>query len=383
MINRPFFLNLINKSFDIYRIVCLLGPRQCGKTTLARTFRKENKEVHYFDLEKPADFEALQNPDLLLPQLTGLIIIDEVQLCPKLFSYLRYLHDEEKKQRFLLLGSASRSVIQKSGESLAGRIGYVDISPFCIFEVENMDDLWTRGGFPKSYLLKMEQSLLWRQNYMRTYIEQDLRHFGMQADLVRKLWFMLAHYHGQTINYSELAKSMGVSQPTITKYVQLLSDCFMVRLLKPWHANLKKRQVKNPKFYYTDQGLLHYVLGIKSYPEILLHPKSGASFEGFAIEQIIKIHQADDCYFWATHNKAELDLLIIKNGRRIGFEFKLSDSPKITPSMRIAYEDLNLDELNVIYPKGRSYPLSDLITVSSLADYISKNNNSSSLEGEV
>ena len=207
---------------------------------------------------------------------------------------------------------------------------------------------------------------------MRTYIEYDLRFLGLQSEIVRKLWFMLAHYSGQIINYSDLASSMSISQPTLLKYIHMLSEAFMVRLLKPWHANLKKRQVKSPKFYYRDSGLLHYVLGIKTYEEIFLNPKAGASFEGFAMEQIIQVHEShENCYFWATHNAAELDLLLIKDGKKLGFEFKLSDAPKITPSMRIAMEDLELDHLTVIYPNGRTYALGENITVKSLMDYMS------------
>lgn len=375
MLDRNRLLHAIKNAFNSHRIICLLGPRQCGKTTLARHIRKEHASTHYFDLEKPVDIQALNTPDLTLSQLRGLIIMDEIQRRPNLFPYLRYLHDEHFDQKFLILGSASRELIQQTSESLAGRIAFIEITPFSLNETNNFDRLWTQGGFPKSYLLEQAASLSWRENYMRTYIEQDLAMLGLgfQADVLRKLWFMLAHYHGQIINYSDLSSSLGVSQPTIKKYMSYLTGSFMLRTLKPWYENLKKRQVKSPKIYYRDTGLLHYVLNIQMYSEIFKHPKAGASFEGFAMEELIKFYQADpeSCYFWASHNKAELDLLLVKNGKKLGFEFKLSDAPKLTPSMRIAIEDLKLDSLTVIYPKGRSYRLSDDIQVVSLQEYIS------------
>jgi predicted AAA+ superfamily ATPase len=375
MLARNRLLSSIQAAFDSHRIVCLLGPRQCGKTTLARQIKKEHVNTHYFDLEKPVDMQALDTPDLTLSPLRGLIIMDEIQRRPNLFPYLRYLHDEHFDQKFLILGSASRELIQQSSESLAGRIAFIEITPFSLDETHNFDQLWTQGGFPKSYLLEHKASLSWRENYMRTYIEQDLAILGLgfQTDVLRKLWFMLAHYHGQIINYSDLSSSLGVSQPTIKKYMSYLTGSFMLRTLKPWHENLKKRQVKSPKIYYRDTGLLHYVLNIQTYSEIFKHPKAGASFEGFALEEIIKFHQADpeSSYFWASHNKAELDLLLLKHGKKLGFEFKLSDAPKLTPSMRIAIEDLKLDSLTVIYPKGKKYRLSEDIQVVSLEEYIS------------
>lgn len=370
-IERMRLLNKINQSFKVTRIVCLLGPRQCGKTTLARTLWKEKGKAHqdpgYFDLEKPSDWEALQHPDLTLPSLQGLIIIDEIQRCRELFPYLRSLHDEHLDQQFLILGSASRDLIQQSSESLAGRITYLEVSPFSLSEVSDRSRLWTQGGFPPSYLLDPPESLSWRENYMRTYIEQDLGNLGFsfQTEILRKLWFILAHYHGQVLNASELSQALGVSQPTITTYLSYLRGSFMIRQLSPWFENLKKRQVKSPKIYYRDSGLLHYVLGIKSYHDIFLHPKAGASWEGFAMEEIIKHHESDghDCYFWASHNKAELDLLILKDGKKLGFEFKMSDAPKLTPSMKIAMEDLKLDQLKIIYPGNRSYFLKEGIEV--------------------
>ncbi|MDF3034446.1 MAG: hypothetical protein K0R76_1400 [Alphaproteobacteria bacterium] len=377
-ISREALISRIQKSFQVNRIVCLLGPRQCGKTTLARTFWKMNKKSSadpgYFDLERPQDVESLNHPDLALNTLSGLIVIDEIQRRTDLFPYLRYLHDEQKDQKFLILGSASVSLIRQSSESLAGRISFIEIAPFSANEVHDWKTLLIKGGFPKSYLLPSDLSTKWRQNYMRTYIEQDLGTFGLnfQPDLLRRFWFMLAHYHGQILNASTFAQSLGVSQPTITRYLSYLRDTFMVRILKPWLANIQKRQVKSPKVYYRDSGLLHYVLGIKEFHNLLTQPKSGASFEGFCIEEITKYHQADpeDCFFWASHNQAELDLLIVKDGKKHGFEFKFSDAPKITPSMRIALDNLELDSLTVIYPGEKDYALSKDIQVRSLKSYL-------------
>lgn len=377
-IQRTELFNRINDAFHVNRIVCLLGPRQCGKTTLARTLWEESGKTRqdpgYFDCERPSDVQALSNPDLVLPHIDGLIVIDEIQRRPDLFPYLRYLHDEHKNQRFLILGSASKELIHQSSETLAGRISFIEVTPFSLSEVGDMPNLWLKGGFPKSYMLSNEHSLLWREGYMQTYVEQDLAMlgFGFDTDILKKLWFMLAHYHGQLMNYSELAASLNVSQPTIKKYISYLSGSFMLRALKPWHENLQKRQVKSPKIYYRDSGLLHYVLGIHNYVDIFKHPKAGASFEGFALEEIIRHHRAtpESCYFWASYNQAELDLLILKHGKKLGFEFKMSEAPKITPSMQIAVRDLNLDSLTVIYPGNRTYQLADKIQVVPLESYI-------------
>lgn len=371
LIKRSDLLKQIEKAFRVNRIVCLLGPRQCGKTTLARHLwaaeGKTRNDSGYFDLERPSDIQSLDNPDLLLPHIQGLIVIDEIQRRPELFPYLRYLNDEQLEQRFLILGSASRELIHQSSESLAGRISFIEITPFSISEIDDWHLLWLKGGFPKSYLLDNEDSLLWRESYMRTYVEQDLASFGFsfQADVLQKLWFMLAHYHGQIINYSELATSLGVSQPTIKKYISYLTGSFMLRLLKPWHENLEKRQVKSSKIYYRDSGLLHYVLGISRYADIFKHPKAGASFEGFALEEVIKhsMVSPDACYFWRSHNQAELDLLILKNGKKFGFEFKMSDAPKMTASLRKVSEELDLHALTIIYPGTREYRLNEKILV--------------------
>ena len=374
MIERKELLLKIERAFASHRIVCLLGPRQCGKTTIAREFKKQRTDVHYFDLERPSDAQVLESPDVTLPHLSGLIVMDEIQRIPNIFPYLRYLHDENLNQQFLILGSASRDLLHQSAESLAGRIVFIEIHPLSLFETRHMQDLWVKGGFPRSYLLDSEESLHWRENYMRTYVEQDLRSFGVGFDTqaLRRLWMMLAHYHGQTINYADLSKSLSTSQPTLKKYVTYLENSFMVRLLKPWFANLKKRQVKSPKVYYRDIGLLHYVLNIRQYKDIFIHPKAGASWEGFAMEELIKFYgsDAENCYFWGSHNKAELDLLLLHQNQKLGFEFKLSDAPKLTPSLRIAMDDLEPSELTVIYPGTKSYKLAKDITVCPLMDFM-------------
>jgi predicted AAA+ superfamily ATPase len=383
MINRVDLITQIERAFKVNRIVCLLGPRQCGKTTIARQLwamdGKDRADPGYFDLERPADLQALDNPDLILPGIKGLIVIDEIQRRPELFPYLRYLHDENLEHRFLILGSASRDLINQSSESLAGRISFIEITPFSMPEVENWQRLWAQGGFPRSYLLDTSESMLWRESYMRAYVEQDLAMFGFnfQAGVIQKLWFMLAHYHGQIVNYSELATSLGVSHPTIKRYISYLAGGFMLRELKPWHENLQKRQVKSPKIYYRDSGLLHYAFGITRYEDIFKYPKAGASFEGFALEEVIRCSKApaDSCYFWASYNQAELDLLILKNGKKLGFEFKMSEAPKLTSSMKIVMEELRLDSLAVIYPGSRVYTLEHniaVVPISRIQDYFSK-----------
>ncbi len=380
MIKRTHLIEKIQNAFKVNRIVCLLGPRQCGKTTLARELwklhGKDAQSPGYFDLEKPLDIQLLETPDLTLRPLKGLIIMDEIQRRPDLFPFLRYLHDENLDQKYLILGSASRDLIHQSSESLAGRISFIEITPFSLEEVFNQSELWLKGGFPKSYLSDDESSMLWREGYIRTYIEQDLGTFGLNfnPDILRKMWFMLAHYHGQIFNASEIGQSLGLSHPTIKRYLSYLQSTFMVRTLTPWFENIKKRQVKSPKIYFRDSGLLHYVLGIKNKDELDFNPKVGASWEGFALEEICRFlnRTPQDCFFWASHNQAELDLLVLKEGKKIGFEFKYQDAPKITPSMKIALQDLKLDELNVIYPGEKDYLLSDEIKVFGLTNYIEK-----------
>lgn len=380
MIERSDLLIKIQEAFEVNRIVCLLGPRASGKTTIAKEFwAKEHgskTKRGYFDLENPIDLELLSNPNLALEELEGLIIIDEIQRRPNLFPCLRYLHDENPNQRYLILGSASRELINQSSESLAGRISYIEITPFNIKEADDRAKLWVKGGFPKSYLLKDKDSIKWRAEYVRTYLEQDLGTLGLgfNPDILRRMWFMLANCHGQILGASELAKSLGITSPTISRYVGMLEASFMVRILNPWFENIKKRQVKSPKIYFRDTGILHYFLGIPDYDLLSKHPKIGASWEGFALEQICNIMEADknEAFFWASHNKAELDLMLLKSGKKVGYEFKYSDAPKLTKSMKIAMEDLDLSEINVVYPGSKEYSLAENIKVLPLRYFSNK-----------
>jgi predicted AAA+ superfamily ATPase len=381
MIQRQVLLDKIQNAFKVNRIVCLLGPRQCGKTTLARIVwdlsGKKKEDPGYFDLENPLDIQRLETPELTLRPINGLIVMDEIQRRPDIFPFLRYMHDENLPQNYLILGSAARELISQASESLAGRITFIEVTPFSILETHSVDDLWLKGGFPKSYLAADALSMAWRRDYMRTYIEQDLGTFGLgfSPETLRRMWFMLAHYHGQIFNASEIGKSLGISHPTVKKYLSYLEATFMMRILSPWHANISKRQVKSPKVYFRDSGLLHHVLGVGDASALRMHPKVGLSWEGFALEEICRFYETDsqDCYFWSSHNEAELDLLILKNGKKIGFEFKYQDAPKLTPSMRIAWNDLELDELYVIYPGNRDYALTENIRVMNLMNFVSLN----------
>lgn len=370
------YLKHIEKHLRVHSACAILGPRQVGKTTLAKMFLKalEPDSFHFFDLENPLDLARLENPMLSLSKLTNkLIVIDEIQRVPELFPVIRVLiDDKEKKQKFLILGSASRDLIRQSSETLAGRIGYMELMPFSLDEVDHESDtLWLRGGFPLSYLAASEEdSFLWRQSYIATFLERDIPNLGFQIppQQMRRFWLMLVHYHGQIFNASELGKSLGISDHMVRKYLDILAGTFMIRILLPWYENLEKRQVKSPKIYFRDSGILHALIGIKNHAEIDVYPKMGSFWEGFALEEIIRQIEAstEECYFWATQAKAELDLLIVKNGKRLGYEFKYSDSPKITPSMHIACEDLKLDHLYVVYPGTQTFSLSEKITARGL-----------------
>lgn len=371
MITRPDLSQQIETALARSRVAVLVGPRQCGKTTLARTFVPPDS-LNYFDLEDPVSLARLEQPMTALRDLQGLVVIDEVQRRPDLFPVLRVLVDREPlPARFLILGSASPELLRQSSETLAGRLELVTMGGFSLAEIgaDAQAQHWLRGGFPLSYLAQSdEDSLAWRKNFIQTFLERDLPQFGIQipANTLLRFWTMLAHYHGQIWNGAELARSLGVSQPTVQRYLDTLTGVFMVRQLQPWHANLKKRQVKSPKIYFRDTGLLHQLLGIGSERDLLTHPKSGASWEGYVIEEVIKVVQPDAAYFWATHGGAELDLLLLKNGRRLGVECKRVDAPRLTRSMQIAFDDLELDSLTVIYPGERPYPLTDHITVTPL-----------------
>ena len=372
---RPSYLEAIDRHFKVHPACAILGPRQVGKTTLAKAYIENHLKVkaHFFDLENPLDLARLENPMLAFSKLSStLVVIDEVQLRPDLFPVLRVLVDQkERKQTFLILGSASRDLIRQSSETLAGRIGYVELAPFSLDETQNSPLLWLRGGFPRAFLASTnDESFLWRQSYITTFLERDIPNLGFQIppQQMRRFWLMLAHYHGQIFNASELGRSLGISDHTVRRYLDLLAGTFMIRILLPWFENLGKRQIKSPKIYFRDSGILHALLGIREESELDSHPKLGSFWEGFALEEIIqKLHAApEECYFWGTQAGAELDLLIIKDGKRLGFEFKYTDHPKITPSMKIAFEDLKLNHLYVVFPGDQSFPLAEQITAQGL-----------------
>ncbi len=372
---RPFLLNQIKLTYKSHSICALLGPRQSGKTTLSRMFVEESfmNNAHFFDLENPTDLERLEKPVLAFSQIKEtLIVIDEIQRRPDLFPILRVLVDKpDNKNKFLILGSASRDLIRQSSESLAGRIGYIEVMPFSIEETHESKKLWLQGGFPRSYLAhSIEESINWRQSYITTFLEQDIPNLGFQipSAQLRRFWLMLAHYHGQVLNSSELGRSMGVSNHTIKKYIDILVGTFMIRMLEPWFENLGKRQVKAPKIYFRDSGILHTLLNITTEEQLYNNPKIGASWEGFALEETIRFAHVSalECFFWATQANAELDLLIHKSSKKIGIEFKYTDNPKTTKSMHIAINDLKLDHIYIVIPGNSSYLLDEKISVCGL-----------------
>ncbi|MDP2886547.1 MAG: ATP-binding protein [Ignavibacteria bacterium] len=371
MLKRPDEIQAVKTLLNRYPIVGLIGARQVGKTTLARMIgRYERQTSTHFDLENPEDQARLSDPMLGLRDLHGLIILDEVQLKPEVFPVLRVLADRVRSgAKFLLLGSASPELIQRSAESLAGRIAYHELSGFSIREVgvRNIEKLWLRGGFPPSYLAPTNAaSLDWRSQFIRTFLERDLPQLGVfiRATTLRRFWSMLAHYHGQIWNSSEFARSFGVADTTIRNYLDVLSSTLVVRQLLPWSENISKRQVKSPKVYITDSGLLHSLLNLQSIRDLQGHPKLGASWEGFLIGQITRSLGArpEECFFWATHSGAELDLLVVRGRKRIGFEIKRTTAPALTRSMQVSLADLKLSGLFVIHAGKDLFPLAERVT---------------------
>lgn len=357
MLTRSVYHERIETALRRVPICALLGPRQCGKTTLARLIAGD-RASHYFDLESPRDRLRLQNPEMALDELKGLIVLDEVQAMPELFPVLRVLADRaDAPARFLILGSASPELSRQSSESLAGRVEFVDMHGFDLSETgaAHAQALWLRGGFPKSFLAATEaDSVAWREGFVRTFLERDLPQFGVRvgAPVMRRFWTMLAHGHGQVWNASALGRALGLTDKTVKGYLDDLTQTYMVRQLQPWFENLRKRQVKSPKIYLRDAGILHHLLSLTDYAALSGHPAVGASWEGFALEQVLRLTGTRDAYFWSTQSGAELDLLIFENGKRIGYEFKYSEMPRVSRSMRIALEDLRLDRLWVICPGG-------------------------------
>jgi predicted AAA+ superfamily ATPase len=330
--------------------------------------------IHHFDLESHADLARLSNPELALSQLRGLIILDEIQRMPELYPVLRVLTDRpELPARFLVLGSASSDMVQGASETLAGRISFIDITGFSLLEVgtEHLARHWWRGGFPRAYLARNEmEKRQWHEDFFRTFLERDIPQLGIRipANTLRRFWTMLAHHHGQILQVSELARSLGTSEPTARRYLDILCGTYVVRLLPRWFVNLKKRQVKTQKVYIRDSGILHALLGIPCAEALQSHPKLGASWEGFALEQILSVTGDRNAYFWVTHGGAELDLLVFHQGKRLGFEFKYSEKPTISKSMHVAIADLSLDHLYIVHPGKHSFPLSETITARTLAD---------------
>lgn len=354
--------------FRVHPSVAILGPRQCGKTTLARMLAAEEPDYSFFDLESPLDLRRLSMPQRALEGLRGLVVIDEIQRQPALFEVLRVLLDRpEHPARFLTLGSASPSMIKGVSESLAGRVGFLDLAGFDLRETGGgtLETLWARGGFPRSFLAPDDTaSFDWRDGFIRTFLERDIPQLGITvpAETLRRFWTMIAHHHGQIWNAAEFARSLGASQGTARRYLDILAGAYMVRVLPPWFENLSKRQVKAPKIYIRDAGLLHALLSVQSSNDLYAHPKLGASWEGFAIEQILAAFGSREAYFWATHGGAELDLMLIIHGKRYGFEFKVSDAPGSSRSMHIALADLGLEQLWVVYPGDQEYELAERIT---------------------
>lgn len=366
MIDRISEKNRILKAFRTFPVVALLGPRQCGKTTLAKQIPYD----HFFDLENVRDLVRFDHPQLALENLSGTIVIDEVQRKPDLFPIIRYLVDHNPHQKYLILGSASRDLIRQGSESLAGRLAYLELSGFSLEEVsvEEKNKLWLRGSYPKSFLAEDEEaSFLWRENYIRSFLERDIPQLGIQlpAETLRRFWMMLSHYHGQILNYSELAKSFGVSDMTVRKYIEILKGTFMVRLLTPWSNNTGKRIVKHPRLYLRDSGLFHSLQSIRHWNDLQTHPKLGASWESFAVDTCIKkIGLGEEhFFFWSVHQGAEVDLFWKDRGKNWGVEVKYADAPKLTASMKTAVKELELDHLWIVYPGRETYPIDKKITV--------------------
>lgn len=375
MIERASDVRSVRAALRRSRVVALLGPRQSGKTTLARQFVRP-ASANYFDLEDPASLARLAEPETALRPLKGLVVIDGIQRRPDIFPLLRVLADRRPlPARFLVLGSASPDLIRQSSETLAGRLETVPLEGFRLSDLgsHGVERHWLRGGFPLAYTARTGQdSFVWRQQFLQAFLERDIPQLGITipAATLYRFWNMVAHYHGQTWNGAELARALAVGETTVRRYLDLMTGVFMIRQLAPWHENLGKRQVKAPKVYVRDSGLLHTLLGVSSRRDLEHHPKVGASWEGYAIEEVLKARRPDQAYFWATHGGAELDLLMFVRGRRIGVECKRMDAPQLTPSMRTALADLSLDELFVVYPGPRRSSLARGVSVVPLVEFV-------------
>jgi len=367
LVSRPRLTHQIFRCLKETPVTVLLGARQTGKTTLARIISEKYRKVHLFDLERAAGREALATPELTLGECRGLVVIDEVQRMPSIFALLRPLCDRpDNPAKFLLLGSASPDLIRGVSETLAGRVLFVRVPGFTIDELGEKQQirLWLRGGFPRAFLSPDDDAgWRWMEGFVTTFLERDIPQLGLRvpAEALRRFWNMTAHYHGQVWNASELARSMDVSPNTVRHYLDILSGAYVLRVLPPWHENVKKRQVKSPKVYVRDSGLVHFLLGIGSMAALWSHPRYGASWEGFALEQTLAILGERDAYFWRTVRGAELDLLLLRQGQRYGFEFKCTDAPAMSRSIHVALQDLQLDKLYVIYPGKEQYALHERV----------------------
>lgn len=375
MIERQAYIHQVKMAISRSPITALLGPRQCGKTTLARIICKHQPNT-YFDLESQTDLRRLENPEMILASLSGLVVIDEIQTKPDLFATLRVIVDKpENRCSFLILGSASPQVIRNVSETLAGRVEFVDMAGFDLTELgkNRWKQLWIRGGFPRSFLAKNDQdSFAWREGFIRTFLQRDIPQLGINipSQAIRKFWTMLSHYHGQIWNASRIGSALGINDKTARSYLDILTETYMIRQLQPWHENISKRQVKSPKIYFRDTGLLHSLLDLSDFHAVTGHPQIGASWEGFAKEQMIRTLRLSQVFYWATYGGAELDLFIIISGKRYGIEFKFSEAPDKTKSIAIAIESLKLDRLLIVYPGEKSWPVNETISVYTIAKAI-------------
>ncbi|MEW6365181.1 MAG: ATP-binding protein [Acidobacteriota bacterium] len=372
-VQRTRLLSRLSVALEESPICALVGARQTGKTTLAKMYASGREVSHYFDLETAAAKGAMGTAEITLGELTGLVVIDEIQRMPDLFRVLRPLADRDPPAaRFLVLGSASPGLVKGVSESLAGRVQFVQVPGFSLLETGpgNLSRLWLRGGFPRSYLASSDRaSLRWRDAFISTFLERDIPQLGIRVpgETLRRFWNMLCHYHGQIWNASDLARSMGMSEKAVRHYVDILAGAHVVRILPPWHENIGKRQTRSPKVYVRDSGLLHALLRIETLGDLRSHPKHGASWEGFAIEQVLSCVPDREAYFWGTHAGAEIDLLVMKGGRHYGFEFKCTDAPSMTRSLHVVLEDLKLHRAWVVYPGELSYPIHERVQAIGLA----------------
>lgn len=375
MIPRLRHLERVTAALQRAPVVCLIGARQVGKTTLARQVAAQLNAVRFFDLENPAHVAQLADPMLALEPLRGLVILDEIQRVPDLFTVLRVLSDRPRRPAaFLVLGSASPDLLRQSSESLAGRIHYHEVGGFDLNETGagSWRDLWVRGGFPRSFVAPtIEESTEWREDFVRTFLERDIPQLGFSTDAttLRRFWTMVAHFHGQIWNGSEIARSLAIGTTSVARYLDLLTSALVIDPLPPWFENLGKRQVKAPKVYLRDSGILHTLLNIEDQSDLLGHPKAGASWEGFALQQVASILELrrEERFFWATHGGAELDLLVVRGRRRWGVEFKLTSQPAVTRSMTTALEDLRLRHLFVVHAGTDTFPMAAKVSAVALS----------------